>query len=283
MKHTYNFRITLLTVSIAILFSLPSSLAQTADNYEKQKQEQLSRLDLTGLGKMLLLNNGVISPHEVASFQSLSKPGHVPSPETVTAEEWQNLYERLIDTDLRPASERLPDLNTLTETDPNKATKNNMIPIGILDLESIYLTGEQVTDNEQKKKDGKAVDFSVYDPVRIIMASVLQEDVFQANVLFRLDPGLYISNHDHPIQNLEIDFHDGKGYAVYPVSTQLIPYQFTNIGKHKIDLRLKSGDRIFVFQTQVNVLQLERIKPFMEFEVTAPRIWTDTSAANLTE
>ncbi|MEO6281865.1 MAG: T9SS type A sorting domain-containing protein [Dyadobacter sp.] len=280
MKHTYNFRITLLTVSIAILFSLPSSLAQTADNYEKQKQEQLSRLDLTGLGKMLLLNNGVISSHEVESFQSLSKPGHIPSPETVTAEEWQNLYERLIDTDLRPASNRLPDLNKLTETDPNKATKNNVVPIGILDLESIYLTGEQIADNEQKKKNGKAVDFLAYDPVRIMMASVLQEDVFQADVLFRLDPGLYISNHDHPIQNLEIDFHDGKGYAVYPLSTQLIPHQFANIGKHKIDLRLKSGHNVFVFQTLVNVLQLERVKPFMEFEVTAPRIWTDTSLAN---
>jgi hypothetical protein len=160
---------------------------------------------------MLLLNNGVISPHEVESFQSLSKPGLVLSPETVTAEDWQNLYERLIDTDLRPKKERLPDLNTLTETNPNKATRSNVIPIGILDLKSIYLTGEQIVDNERKKKDGKAVDFSGYEPVRIIMASVLQEDVFQADVLFRLDPGLYISNHDHPIQNLEIDFHNGKG------------------------------------------------------------------------
>ncbi|WAC10807.1 T9SS type A sorting domain-containing protein [Dyadobacter pollutisoli] len=283
MEHTYNFRNTLLKISIAILFSLSSSLAQIVDNYQKQKQGQLSRLDLTGLGKMLLLNNGVISSHEIASFQSLSKSGHVPSQEPVTAEDWQSLYQRLIDTDLRPKNERLPDLNTLTETDPNKATKNNVVPIGILDLDGIYLTGKQIADNEQSKKNNQFVDFSTYEPVRIITASVLQEDVFEADILFRLNPSLYISNHDHSIQNLEIDFHDGKGYATYPLSAQLIPHHFSNLGKQKIDFRLTSGDKIFAFQTQVNVLQLERLKPFMEFEVNAPRIWTDTSSANFAD
>jgi hypothetical protein len=104
-----------------------------------------------------------------------------------------------MDTDLRPINERMPDLNKLIETDPAKLTKSNVVPIGIMDLQSIYLTGKQITDNEAMKKTRRTVDFSAYEKTRIVYAAALQEDIYQADVSFRISPELYIANHKNLI------------------------------------------------------------------------------------
>jgi hypothetical protein len=251
----------------------------SAQNYEQQRKEKLNALDLSGLGKTLFLNAGVTNQHEVDYFKTLSKKA-ILKPEPVTSEEWQNLYERLTDTDMRPESERLQGIDKLIETDLANLSKNNVVPIGIMDLESIYLTGKEIADNEAKKKAGQKVKFSAYEKVRIVSAAVLQEDLYQADISFRLSPGLYFSNQTDKIRNIEIDFSDGKGFKSFPVSEQLIPYRFESEGEHLIRIRLKTGGIIYLFETKLNVRQLERIKPYKEFQITAKGISQDTTNPN---
>jgi hypothetical protein len=257
-----------------LLLLLLSNRIAIAQDYQVQRQSALDKLDLAGLDKTLFLNAAVTTQHEVDYLKNLPNNGqkHV---ENVSAEEWHNLYERLIDADLRPANERIPKLEQLIETDASKLTKSNVVPIGIVNLESIYLTGNQLSENEQRKKEGKTVDFLAYEKFRIVYAAVLQQDVYQADISFRLSPELMVSNSPEKIQNIEIDF-DGQGYKTYAISQKLIPYHFESTGKHSLRIRVKTDGKSYVFETYVNVLQLERIKPFMEFDVTAEALTKDT-------
>lgn len=203
----------------ALLFVFSITFAQ---DYEQLRQQKLNSLDLSGLGQMLFLNAGLTNQNEINHFRNLSKQqGRTAEP--VSSEEWQNLYERLVDTDLRPAQDRLPELEKLVETNASKLTKNNTIPIGFINLESIYLSDEELVKNEAVKKAGKKVDFSKYERVKIVSAAVMQEDLYQADVSFLLDEGLNISNHTDKIATVEIDFNDGQGFASYSVSNQPIP------------------------------------------------------------
>src|SRR5215217_8122668 len=83
----------------ALLFVFSITFAQ---DYEQLRQQKLNSLDLSGLGQMLFLNAGLTNQNEINHFRNLSKQqGRTAEP--VSSEEWQNLYERLVDTDLRPA------------------------------------------------------------------------------------------------------------------------------------------------------------------------------------
>jgi hypothetical protein len=260
-----------------LLISLFAFSAASAQDYEQQRKEKLNGLDLSGLGKTLFLNAGVTNQHEVDYFKTFSQ-NVISTPEPVTSEEWRNLYERLIDTDLSPGRELFRNLDQLIETDPAKLSKNNIVPIGMMDLESIYLTGKQIADNETKKKAGKSVEFSTYEKVRIVSTAVLQEDVYQAEVSFRITPELFITNRTEKPESIELDFNDGKGYKTYPISNDLVHHRFESTGEQKMGIRLTINNKTFLFETKVNVRQLERIKPYKEFQVMAERISEDTSA-----
>ena len=77
-----------------------------------------------------------------------------------------------------------------------------------------------------------------YERIHFINASVLQEDIFQAEVNFRLSPSLHISNNNVKIKQVELDLQDGKGYRSYPLGEKLIPYRFNAIGERFISIRL---------------------------------------------
>jgi hypothetical protein len=56
-----------------------------------------------------------------------------------------------MDTDLRNGTEHMPALHQLIEDDPDKFTKNNVVPIGIMNLSSIYMSGIELFGNERRK------------------------------------------------------------------------------------------------------------------------------------
>ncbi|MCF2489719.1 T9SS type A sorting domain-containing protein [Dyadobacter sp. CY347] len=257
----------------ALLFVFSITFAQ---DYNQLRQQKLNSLDLSGLGQMLFLNAGLTNQSEINHFKNLNtQKGKIPEP--VSSEEWQNLYERLFDTDLRPTEDRLPELEKLVETNASKLTKNNVIPIAFINLEGIYLSNDELFENEAFKKAGKAVVFAKYEKVKIVSAAVMQEDLYQSDVFFQLDEALNIDNHAGKITSVEIDFNDGRGSTSYPITKKLIPYHFNSIGEHGIRIRFAIGNIIYLFETKVNVRQMERLKPYKEMEVTAKPFQSVTS------
>lgn len=259
---------------ITLLCSYTSVLGQT---YQQQRQEFLDSLDLTGLGSRLFLNAAITSKNEVDYLKNISN-GAISASEQVSAEEFQNLYERLIDADLRIDSSKIPPFEKLTETDPRKITRNNDVSIAILNLSSIYFTGSEIENNKTAKRQSRQFDFEQTDKFDIVYASILQEDVYQSDVSFRLNKHLYISNYKHLPENIALDFGDGKGYQTVTFSEKPIAHRFQTTGMHKLLIRFSVGKKTFVFETRINVRQLERQEPFKEFEINVARITSDTTS-----
>jgi hypothetical protein len=250
-----------------------------AQDYQAIRQKALDKLDLSGLQNMLFMNAAVTTRHEIDYLKNIySRTTDKPVP--VSAEEWHNLYERLYDADLRPKERRIPALDELIEINPSKLTRNDTVPLGIIDLEAIYLTENQLRSNENDKRSGRSVIFSAYDPFRIIYVAALQEDVYQADVRFKISPQFFIKNHNDLPIGLALDFRDGRGFIKYSFQEQLVEHRFKTTGKHPITVRLTTATKDYDFETYVNVRQLERVPPAMEFHVAAPAINADTSIHN---
>jgi hypothetical protein len=247
--------------------------------YEQKAAEQLAKYELRDLKTSLLLNKSFFTEDEVEYYRHLPRNAKKQIEVPTDADQWQGLYERLVTADLREKGQRLPDYEKFAEKDRKKLTKSNTIPIGILNLDATLLTEEQLKENEALKKQSKkpaSATVDGYERIHFINASVLQEDVFQSEVNFQLSPSLHISNNNVRIKQVELDFHDGKGYRSHPLSEKLIPYRFSSLGERLLSIRLLTERGAFVFQTLINVKQLERIPPFREFEITVPRVREDT-------
>jgi hypothetical protein len=260
----------------SLLLSFQTILAQ---DYQALRQNALDKLDLSGLGNKLFMNAAVTTRNEIDFLKRITS-GKLSKPEPVSAEEWHNLYERIADADLRKENSHIPSLKDLVETNPSKLTRNDTIPLGIIDMEAVYLTEKQLRSNEDAKRAGKPVDFAGYMPFRIMYAAALRQDVYQSEVWFKISPKLLITNHAQPFAGMAIDFGDRKGFTNYSFQEQLIKHRFETEGKHPVRIRLIAKSEHYDFETYVDVRQLERIPPTMEFHVSAPAALSDTSQTN---
>lgn len=183
--------------SLSTYAQKPGSEAAMKAEYEQKVAEQLAKYELKGIRTSILLNKGVFTTDEVGYYRHLPRNNKGQIVRPTSAEEWQNLYERLVGADLREKGKRIPDYEEFAEKDRKKQTKSNSIDIGILNLDATLLTEEELKENEQLKKQNKNPKTETvdgYERIHFISASVLQEDIFQADVNFRLSPSLHISN-----------------------------------------------------------------------------------------
>jgi hypothetical protein len=263
-----------------LLFTLP--LALSAQNKEKEEankemSKKLATLDLSTLKSDFLLNKGVFTETEFAVFRTKprNKQGQIVM--TTTAEEWQNLYERVVGADLRAKGRgRLPDFEEFAEKNRAKQAKNNVIPIGILSVDAVLMTKAQLEENAKQKENKQKVNTDSYEKIPIVYASVLQEDVYQAEVSFRISSVFHLGGGKNNIRRVELDFQDGKGFQSYPLNERQINHRFEAIGERVLTIRLITERGPYIFYSKLNVRQLKRPEILREFEVSAQAVRQDT-------
>jgi pimeloyl-ACP methyl ester carboxylesterase len=262
------------TAVFICLFILVFNVTYSQDSvtYQEKVNTELSKLDLTGIKNDIFLNLSIFNSAELDQFRNL-KPNQGQT--LSNAENWENIYVRLSRAQLAESKKKFPEFTLLAGTSIQNRTKNNIIPIGILDVEGTLLSEQQLKDAEQKNslKNNSPQD---YETIRFLSASVLQEEVFQAEVHLKISPELLTTNRPSSIQGVEIDFNDGKGFAKYSLSNQLIAHRFNSLGKNLIKIKLQTPEGYYLFESVVNVMQLERKKPYREFQVTSSPVAFDT-------
>lgn len=144
----------------------------------------------------------------------------------------------------------------------NQITQADLIPIGILNAEITLL-------NPQKKE-------------LIIAASPLQEDIFQANVQFRLSTSLLQSNINNTIDSVALSFDEGKNWQSYTFSEQLIKHHFDKMGEQTIGIKLITAKGTYVTFTTLNVKQLQR-PPVFDTKSVSVSITENNPKAKITE
>jgi hypothetical protein len=261
------------TVFVSFFFlAINVAYAQNSVTYQEKVNTELIKLDLTRITNGIFLNLSIFSSGELDKFRNL-KPNQKQTP--ANTEDWENLYQRLSRAQLAEQRQKFPEFTILTGANTQNRTKNNIIPIGILDVEGTLLNEQQLKEAEQKNSI-KNNNPQAYEKIRFISVSVLQEEVYQAEVQFKISPDILITNRTSSIQAVEIDFNDGKGFTNYKIVNQLIDHTFNSLGRNAIKIKLQTSEGSYLFESVVNVMQLERKKPFREFQVTAPPIAFDT-------
>ncbi|WP_428662013.1 RICIN domain-containing protein [Runella sp.] len=276
MKSHLKFLIQILLYA-HVFFSVS---AQKEDDFQKQIDDYVNKLDVSGLKNSVLINKGFFSVDELDYYRKPIRNSKGQIIASFSADQWLGFYERLSMADLRKGSDKMPNSSTLVNTDIQNQSKNNSIPIGIINIDATYLNQEQLDENAKAKKDGKKISSDKYENLYIVAASVLQEDIYQADVNFRISPSLHISNNKNEIKKLEIDFQDGKGFRSFDLKDQIIPYHFSSIGERSLSIRLYTARSTYLFYTRVNVRQLERPQIFREFTITAKPVREDTITPN---
>lgn len=271
MKQIYTSKTILFLLSLILLCL--HTFAQSNSDYQKKVNAELAKFDLAQIRTGVLLNQSIFGAEEFEFYKKL-RPGQKSTP--TNSEEWLSLYDRLRKAQLAKPENEFPDLMQLIESEGSRNSKTNIIPIGIFDIEGTLLTEQQLKENERKKSIGQPVNVNAYEKIHFISASVLQEKLFQAEVNFKISSSLYVSN-SQLVKGLEIDFGDGKGFKHYELKDQLILHTFAFVGQHTLKIRLQTSRGAYLFETSVNVLQLERRKPFREFQITAEPIVHDTA------
>lgn len=251
MKTTLNF---INWTGLCLLFALFSAdlNGQQINDYQSKINAVLPNLNTSGVGKGLLLNLSLFPSNELEYYRGMQA---YPQQHEMNPEAWESLYRRLSACQISANKNiRFP---TFKNTSPDSITRSNIIEIGIIDLEGTWFTEQQSAIQSSFNNRGQKADSSNDEKVRFIAASLLRDDIFQADVRFKISPSLFITNQGRRATALELDFGEGRGYQQFNLEEKLIEYRFGNTGKHTIRIKLHTSGGVFCFRNRIEIMQME--------------------------
>ena len=68
----------------------------------------------------------------------------------------------------------------------DQITSNNIIPIGIINAYAFFLTQQQLDVNTKVKSQSQVFDSQSYENIELIVADLMQGDIYQGNVSFQI-------------------------------------------------------------------------------------------------
>lgn len=255
----------------ALLFLLDLLAANFSTIQAQDIKEQLAQLDTTAFKGRVFLNKAIVIKELIDPFikQEKSKDG-------VKAIRLSTRYFKALSETLERADSKdrakPSGITAIWNRSRDETTRSNIIPIGILNSETILLSKEQVEQNVRSKSEGKTVDASEYEGIELIAAGLLQGEIFQGNVFFQINTEYVQSNISNPIEQLEIDFQDGKGWQAYKFRDQLISHQFTSVGEVAIGIKLVTKRGTYVTYNPLEIKMLERPAVFLRGTVEAKAV-----------
>lgn len=274
MKTLFNF---INRTSICLLFaSFPGNLnAQQVNGGHYKTDAAPANLDTNTTSTALLLNPILFSPDELEHYRGMQA---FPQQHEMNPEAWESLYRRLSACPI--STNKNISFPPLGRTSPDSLTQSNVIEIGIIDVEATPPAEQPSANHGNFANREQNTDASSNANVRFLAASLLRDDIFQADVRFRISPLLLMTNQQHRASAIELDFGDGLGYLKFNLGEQLIAHRFGRAGKHSILMKLHTSGGIYCFRSIIEVVQMERKKPFREFKISALPIVEDTTTYN---
>jgi hypothetical protein len=128
-----------LLICLFVFLSINTN-AQFTAAYQIKADAQREKLDLTGIKNGILINQSFFTPPEIDYYRQLH-PGDKPNP--TDSDTWLSVYQRIRQAQIKADRKKFPEVHTFVETERSSITKNNVIPIGIFDIEGTLLTEQQ--------------------------------------------------------------------------------------------------------------------------------------------
>ena len=250
-------------------------------SYAQDVKEQLAQIDTTAFKGRVFLNKAIVIKELIDPFIKQEKNKEGVKAIRLSPQYFKTLSETLERADLQGRAKPLG-ITAIWNRSRDETTRSNIVPIGILNSEAILLSPEQVEQNVRSKSEGKAVAASEYEGIELIAAGLLQGEIFQSNVFFQISTEYIQSNISNPIEQLEIDFQDGKGWQTYKFSDQLISHQFTSVGEVAIGIKLVTKRGTFITYNTLQIKMLKRPAVSFRASVEAEAVKNGRVAAGVT-
>jgi hypothetical protein len=266
----------IITILFCIIFILSFSAIAQKNN------DAIASLDTSAFKGKLLLNNAIRLDKFFDPFREKIKKVNT-NKEVVLdlpAEYFNYLSDILEQADLKekPLNDKI---KNIIGRKGNEVTKNNIIPISIINAEALLLTKEQVVANQEAKKNNKNADSKDYETIEFIAAGLLQSEAFQGNLSFEIDPSVIISNLNNKIESVSIDFNEGKGFQNYDWKQQTISHQFTSAGDKSIKIKLSTKKGTYITSCPFKIHFLNRPVPSYTGTVSTTSVKGGRVAANI--
>lgn len=250
---------TSLYILIIVFIILPLTLA--AQTLEEENAKMMSQMDTESFRGKVVLNKAIVMEHQLEPFRRRirDKDGSYRMYlEPNTIQDLFDICERGNMTGMKkPEAVKRIELRSRKEI-----TASNVVPIGIINMDAVLLSEEQVKDNIKAKSEGKSADAGTYEKFDFITAGLLQQEIFQGDVQFQLSKELLLSDNANEIRSISIDFLDGKGWQVFSLKeNELIGHRFQSKGEVAIYIRLETERGSYISENVLQIKMIERIKP----------------------
>jgi pimeloyl-ACP methyl ester carboxylesterase len=257
------------TIRICCALSLLLSFSATAQ--DKQLDEFLTKLDISAIKNKAFFNKAVFTKGVLEMLRTKDKDEKgqpIMNIDKSHFKTFTNLVEQA-DLNNKPCPAAMKEIFGRTR---NEVTENNIIPIGIINTETTFLTQEQIDENIKLKADNQKVNGGSYEIIPIRMAGLLQEEIFQGNVAFQISPDFLQSNIDDPIEKITIDFQDGKGEQSFELKNQLIEHQFSTLGTVAISIKVTTKKGSFLTYCPLQIRLLERPEVYLTKSISIEKV-----------
>lgn len=256
MKPTITLRtFARIILSICTIFIFKST------SYTQTSKDILASLDTTDFKGKPLLNKTIRTASFFDGFRDSKKKINAKKEVLIDLHPnyFSKLYTILEQADLQE-KQLSNKLKTILARKGKELAENNAIPIGLVNTDSWLLSKEQLEANINAKKANKRVNKKDYELVNFIVAGLLQQEAYQSNVTFEIDPNLIVDNFakNNAIKSLSFDFGDGKGFREYDLKLQSISYQFPRAGNYVIRLKLVTKQGTYISRNPFTVHFLQR-------------------------
>lgn len=159
----------------------------------------------------------------------------------VSAARWRQAFDELRRSSFSPATHR--DLGTL-DASARASLRGGVLPIAWLDRAYERVRPEAISDGSLKLSGGRLQSISGLALLssRAVAAAVLAPRTYRgADLLFALDPALFVSDDPAPPLAISIDFADGRGPRPVAIGER-VTVRYRETGTHTLEARVTRSD-----------------------------------------
>jgi hypothetical protein len=241
--------------------------AETRQPYSEFISEMIEKLDKSFITTGLLLDKAYI-------LSSMNEFNGLNDTAIMTVSKFRQIYRQLYNSSIVKGALFSPDsINIVVQ----KHSKNNKMPIIILNLKYNEIKAFAVDSNLLLLKNGKLFDVpgrnrSPYNKKRLFTISIPNEQIYQGKVDFVIDSSLIFINSKDIIKSIEINFDDGTGFTkIFDKDTFLkntAAVSYNNTGKKVLTCKVTLFDNT-ILQSRFSfvVESISTVTPDDEFDI----------------
>lgn len=186
----------------------------------------------------------------------------------VTLRQWRQIYHEIYRASLSEPS--WPDLETILESAQTHIGRG-VVPIAVMSFRFNRIRSDALESGALMMQDGRLVlgEGEPFVEEQVFAVAPLKDRTWRADVVFRLDRRLYLTNDSVMPERIDVDFDDGRGFVTLDFDHEY-PVHYSSPGPKTLRIRLlREGCTTLYARSAYNVEALQTPSPDDTLQITA--------------